>query len=358
MTQPRNIPDEGNWAWRPPAERLPEVRPLKLPDGYVTELYVYRPPAGAPQHELPVIYIHGVQSHPRWYARSAVALADAGHVVYQPSRRGCGRNTEARGVASSPDQLFADVEALLDVVRAETGAERVHFVAVSWGGKFLAACLSRRPRLAAAAESLTLVAPGIVPQVKPPMGIRFGQGWLLRAEVGYPLLAAVLAVVALAAMPCHHGLRCLGITGALVFLILMFVNRLVRHVLARRMYPVPLGSADTFTDNPVLQRYLDEDTDSVRTVIGHFSVASWYMDRMVRRGRRGSLPMPTTLILARGDRIIRNDATRRLVERLTDGRADVVELDGGHTLEFGEDPTTFLSALVASMRTANQGGDA
>jgi len=58
--------------------------------------------------------------------------------------------------------------------------------------------------------------------------------------------------------------------------------------------------------------------------------------------------MPTTLLLAKRDRIIDNAATRAVVERLTAHRAVVQELDAAHVLEFEPDPQPFYAALAAA----------
>jgi len=61
------------------------------------------------------------------------------------------------------------------------------------------------------------------------------------------------------------------------------------------------------------------------------------------------LTMPTTLLLARQDRIIDNAATRRTVGRLTAGRAVVEEFDGAHTLEFEQETGPYYQALAAAL---------
>ena len=71
---------------------------------------------------------------------------------------------------------------------------------------------------------------------------------------------------------------------------------------------------------------------------------------MLAAADEGVLEMPVTLILSARDRIIDNDAVRRLVGRLTAARADVRELSGAHTLEFEPDPNDFHAALLAACR--------
>ncbi|MBS3821905.1 MAG: hypothetical protein KGY81_09110, partial [Phycisphaerae bacterium] len=59
-------------SWTPPPDREPQQAMLALPDGYQTPVTVHEPPAAVPRR-APVVYLHGIQSHPGWFYRSAVA---------------------------------------------------------------------------------------------------------------------------------------------------------------------------------------------------------------------------------------------------------------------------------------------
>ena len=74
------------------------------------------------------------------------------------------------------------------------------------------------------------------------------------------------------------------------------------------------------------------------------------LDRMVHRGGRGTLNVPTTLMLAERDRIIDNAATRALVARLTGGGAVVETFDAAHVLEFEPDTTAYFEALARALQ--------
>ena len=65
--------------------------------------------------------------------------------------------------------------------------------------------------------------------------------------------------------------------------------------------------------------------------------------------KAGSLSLPTTLLLARRDRIIDNAATQAIIHRLTAGKAKVEELDACHTMDFEPDPTAFYTRLTAAV---------
>ncbi len=272
---------------------------LELPDGYVTGAHVYtRETAGAGD---PVVYLHGIQSHPGWFSGSAAHLAANGHAVLMPTRRGSGANTAARGDARSAEQLLEDVAACCRLAMARFAAPRVALVGVSWGGK-LAAAFCLRQWQGVHVGSLTMVAPGIAAKVDVPLGKK-------------------LAI----------GLALLGRPGT--------------------MFDIPLSDVSLFTDNPAMREYLANDPHRLHRATGRFLFASRRLDAMLK-APRGSLTVPTTLLLAERDRIIDNAATRRAVANLTAGKARVAELPAAHTIEFEESPEAFHAALLAAMDTA------
>jgi len=280
-------------------DRLPRRDGLVLPDGYETAVHVYAVPAGVARR-APVVYLHGIQSHPGWFVASAAALAGAGHPVYQPTRRGSGANREDRGHARSADQLLDDLAAACRFALDDSGAARFHLVGVSWGGKLAAAFL------AAGAEgldvaSLTLVAPGIAPRVDVSVGVKLA--------VGLSLLCC-----------------------------------------PRRRFDIPLSEVELFTDNEAMRRYLRGDRHRLHRATGRFLYVSRCLDRLLRRAPRGAISGPTTLVLASRDRIIDNARTRAAVDRLADEETRVVDLPGAHTLEFEEDPTPLFDVLQDAAR--------
>ncbi|MBN1942850.1 MAG: alpha/beta fold hydrolase [Phycisphaerae bacterium] len=297
MTQPRPIPPS---AIPPPPGRSPERKFLRLRDGYETSVYVHRPPAGAPEGKLPVLYAHGIQSHPGWFYGSAMALASAGHTVYQLTRRGSGDNPAARGDCPHRAQLLDDVRMNMEFLLAEEKTELVHLLGVSWGGKLLAALLARDETPQRHVKSLTLIAPGIVP----------------RADVQFRVK--------------------IRIAGSLL-------------VHPDALYDIPLGDVSLFTDNEPMRRYLADDAFGLHQATARFLFESRRMDQDVHRAKAGSIPCPTTLILSKRDRIIDNAKTRAVVEKLAGEKLNVVELDGSHTLEFEPDPAEFFRHVVEAV---------
>ncbi len=263
---------------------------LVLPDGYETLLLRHRGPG---PDRPPILYVHGIQSHPGWFVGSAQALARCGHEVFQVTRRGSGAAPGPRGDAASARQLLADVTSAGRFVLEETGAAELALLGISWGGKLLAAwALEAELPLA----SLTLVAPGIVPRV----------------SVSLPTKLAIAAA---------------------------------RLCLPGRYFDIPLNDPALFTDNPTMREYLRNDSLRLHRATARFLVASAVLDRRLARAPAGAIRAATTLILARRDRIINNAATRAIVERLTGGRAEVVELDAAHTIEFEPEPARFHELL-------------
>jgi alpha-beta hydrolase superfamily lysophospholipase len=187
-----------------------------------------------------------------------------------------------------------DVAAAADLARRETGAA-VHLLGVSWGGKLALACTGRRPDLYA---SLLLSAPGIVPKVDVTLASKVRVG------------------------------KCL--------------------MLGREMEPfrIPLEDPHLFTETPDRVRYIAEDPQSLRHLTARFMFESRRLDGLARDAAR-TVRVPTLLCLAGRDRIIDNEATRRLVYGMAARRRVRVYEAAHHTLEFEPDPEAYFADLAA-----------
>lgn len=282
--------------------RPPQRLVCALGDGYGTSVY-YHAPAG-PQVRLPVLQMHGIQSHPGWFVGSAAALAAAGYPVYQVTRRGSGDNERARGHARSWTQLVDDVAVACRFALTHAGATRLHLVGVSWGGKLLAAFAARAPRPEVA--SLTMIAPGLASRVDAPLGDKLA----------------------------------------------MFASLLTAP---QRQFDIPLADVRLFTDNLDMQEYLRCDRQTLHQATARFFYVSRCLDWMLALyALRAAITVPTTLLLASRDRIIDNARTAQLAGRLTAGRCVVRELDGAHTLEFEPDPGPLYAALLAALEESGR----
>lgn len=272
-----------------------EVRELRFSDGAATRVWRLRREGGCPG--LPLLYLHGIQSHPGWFVGSAQALARAGWDVYLLTRRGSGTSAAPCGDAPSADRLMTDLDELTELLLHQTRAETLAAVGVSWGGKWLAAWLAGGR---AAVSAATLVAPGIAPRVD--------VSWTTKLAIAGSLLCC-----------------------------------------PTRRFEIPLGDPELFTDNPEMQRYIASDDASLRRATARFLYASRKLEDRLRRSPADAISTPTTLLLAETDRIIDNDATRRIFEKLAPSRDRTHTLSGAHTLEFQPDPQPFYEALVSSL---------
>lgn len=277
----------------PPSGQWPDRELLRLSDGYETGVFRHRPET---RSDLPpVLYLHGIQSHPGWFFRSAAKLAENGHDVFQVTRRGSGANRTDRGHARSAGQLLKDVETAVEFIVEQTGCQCVALAGVSWGGKLAAAyCASSDTK---AVCSLTLIAPGIAARVDVSAATK------------------------------------LKIAGCLL-------------TRPRAEFDIPLDDPELFTDNEPMREFLGTDRLALHRASARFMYASRRLDRMISRAAEGAVSMPVTLILSDDDQIIDTRAVDRIVTRLTGGRAETVTLSGKHTLEFQADPADFHEALL------------
>ncbi|MFP4105293.1 MAG: alpha/beta fold hydrolase [Phycisphaerae bacterium] len=272
----------------------PEERQILLPDEYGTSVWMH---AGRNADRLPVLHLHGIQSHPGWFVGSCSHLAGRGYSVYQLTRRGSGNNRRGRGHADSPDQLLDDLQHIVEAVLAETDAEKLHLVGVSWGGKWAAAWLTARAEAQSKIASLTLSAPGISPLVDVSTGTK------------------------------------LRIAGSLL-------------VASRKRFPLPLDDPKLFTDNPPMRDFIAEDPLALHEATARFLYVSRKMDEMIGRASEGQLQLPTSLILAETDPIIDNGQVEQVVRRLSADEPQVVTLPGCHTLDFEPDPSEYYRTLT------------
>jgi len=277
-----------------------EFRPYQTADGTALPMWLWRPATAAPglSPDGPpptVLYLHGIQSHSGWYEASARYLAGRGVAVFQVDRRGSGRDTaHERGHVDRAETWLADVAAAAETARRQTGARAVHLLAVSWGGKVALAAAAHRPDLY---RSLVLSAPGLVPRVD--------LGALMKVRVG----------------------ECL-VRGR-----------------ERTRFPIPLRDPALFTANPERRRFIAEDPLALHEVTARFLYESRRLDAMVRRAVQ-VVRVPTLLCLAEHDRIIDNEATRRLIYAMTARRRVRLYPGAHHTLEFEPDPAGYFADLV------------
>lgn len=260
----------------------PELQTWSLADGYPARVRCWAA-RGAARGVL--VYLHGIQSHGGWYEWSGSLLADCGWAVAMPDRRGSGRNERSRGDVDRWRTWVGDVQTVAAHAQRHFAVERVGLVGVSWGGKLAAACA----RSSTAFDRLLLIAPGLFPAVRLPIGQRLAVVWSL-------------------------------LTGR-----------------GGRLHAIPLNDPALFTANPQGERFIASDSLKLTHVTARFMIESLRMDRWLLRSSAASPRGPAGLVLAEADRIVDNPRTEAWMRR-TYPAATIEYLAGAHhTIEFEAD---------------------
>jgi len=266
-------------------------------DGY---RWKYREYPATGQAKGIVVFIHGIQSHGGWYEYSCTRFADTGYNVYFLDRRGSGMNERVRGDAPSFRRLLDDIAEFLtalprSVSRGHTTARLPVFLAgISWGGKLAVALERRHPGLV---DGLILMCPGFYAKVRPTLWQRVG----------------------------------------------IFFARLFRP---RKLFPIPLSDPELFTASPRWQQFLRDDPLQLHQATSRLLIESLRLDGYLRFTPK-YVHVPTLLLLASEDRIIRNEATREFVGKFATQDKTIIEYAGAHhTLEFEPEPNKFIGDVA------------
>ena len=257
-------------------------------DGYRLWARVWDGQPGPPAR---VVMLHGIISHGGWYLRTGRYLAESGMQVHLLDRRGSGLHLDRRGDVDHWQQWPADVERYIDALPP---GPPVVLAGISWGAK-LAVAIARRRRVPLA--GLGLICPGLLAYQTP--------GRIKRTL-----------------------LRALG-----------------RGRLGDARARIPLGDPGLFTDDPAWRDYIRTDPLTLRRVTLRFAREDLWLTRLATR-TDPQLQLPTLLMLAGADRIVRREPTRQLVRAMTSGRAEILEYPGAaHTLEFDAAAPHYTSDL-------------
>jgi alpha-beta hydrolase superfamily lysophospholipase len=261
-------------------------------DGYCWQYRAY-PAVGESRGIL--VFVHGIQSHGGWYEHSCTKLSDMGYHVYFLDRRGSGMNAQDRGDAPGFRRLIDDIAEFLTALprTASRGRLPVYLAGISWGGKLAAALERRHPGLI---DGLILMCPGFYAKVRPTLWQRLA----------------------------------------------IFFSRLFRP---RKLFPIPLNDPELFTASPTWQQFLRDDPLRL-----HFATARLLIESLRLDGYLSFTPkyvhVPTLLMLAGEDRIIRNEPTRDFVGKFATQDKTIIEYSGAHhTLEFEPNPENFIADL-------------
>jgi 2-dehydropantoate 2-reductase len=214
-----------------------------------------------PQGDFPpekaVLLLHGVESHSEWFEDVAPYLVNKGFSVYAPDRSGWGKSPGLRGHMES----YENAMNLIDCVSEELHKthKEIHCSGLSWGGKFALYAALRRPYLF---DSLTLIAPGLVPQ-------------------------------------CQMAL------GKKIFIALNIITGN-----GKGMVKLPINDEEFTSKNDKLG-YIKSDNYRIKSVSSSFCLESLKMDKFIEE-HINQLRIPAQLLLAGNDKIINNAATSKL----------------------------------------------
>jgi alpha-beta hydrolase superfamily lysophospholipase len=257
----------------------------------------YRVIRASPERHV-LLYLHGIESHGAWFLRAARGLAARGCTTWLLDRRGSGLNRDGHddhdGDAESAEVLLEDVRRF----RAHAGLASVVLVGLSWGGKLAVAAALDEP---AGVRALVLITPGLVPRVD------------------LSLRNKVRALASLAGG--GHA-------------------------------PIELPiEPEMFTRTPRWLDYIEHDPDRLTAVTARFLLASRTLDRRLR-DNGAALTAPVLLLLAGRDRIIDNDRTLALLQRLCRAGLRVSRYeDSTHSIQF-DDTTRLVHDVGAFLEEA------
>jgi len=274
-------------------EAIVTIDTFTASDGYVLRFRRYEPP-GEPRGI--VVSLHGIQSHGGWYEYSCNKLKAAGYRVLFCDRRGSGLNENARGDTPSFGRLLDDLAEFLRSPVVRNGGRHVpiFLAAVSWGGKLAVALQRWQPGLV---DGLILLCPGLFPQVGLPVPKRIGILW-------------------------------------------------ARLISPMRTCPIPLDDPDLFTASPRWRAFIRTDPQSLHQATARFLVESVRLDGYLRAAPK-YVSVPTLLLLAGQDRIIRNDTTHRFFHKFATADKNVITYpEAHHTLEFEPDRDRFIAEIL------------
>ena len=138
-----------------------EDKTLETKDGLALRGHEWTPLAEA---RGTIVVVHGLGEHIGRYAHVAAFLVGRGWRVVGYDQRGHGRSDGGRGRLNAPDDLFADLAAVVDAVRAEHSGPLV-LLGHSMGGlvaaRFVAGAMAPRAEWSRPVDALVLSSPAL-----------------------------------------------------------------------------------------------------------------------------------------------------------------------------------------------------
>lgn len=249
-------------------------------------------PYGLENTGLPVIMLHGLESHSAWFAQSASHIASLGHPVYGMERRGSGHSKGPRGWCGDFQDLVSDIGALAEHVLDQHGTKQFHLLGHCFGAIPATAYACAHPdRL----HSLILATPALYTIAEPPLSDKLKVLWA-------------------------------ALSGS------------------RQNISVPL-KAEWFTDKSEYLDFIRND----RLSLHEASARIYWETARARRfihSKEDALTMPVFMGLAGEDRICDNRRDREFFARTPSAKKHCAEYPGAvHILEFSDQKQAFFSDL-------------
>lgn len=260
-----------------------------------------------------ILCLHGIQTHAPWFGPLAQNLRRQGWTVIAPDRRGSGANTNLpyrKGHTKGAKELLDDLDAQMKLTREEAGGKPVLLLGTSWGSNLAGAWLN---------SSSEPLPDGFI-QLVPATRSQFDPNPVDR------LLVASLNLVAKA--------------------------KTTKVPFDPELY-LPPG----LTPSPAIRSWKILETDSpickggngtllVEPTFGTLQ-AGLNLNHRVRRLYVNGLPVPTLVIQATGDQIMKNNESWEAISASDreSGLATRVLLNGGHGLQL-DDPNGVTDAIL------------
>ncbi|MEN8128462.1 MAG: alpha/beta fold hydrolase [Planctomycetota bacterium] len=247
---------------------------------------------------IPVLMIHGLQSHSGWFVQSAYYIASLGLPVYQIDRRGSGLSSEPRGHAASYDDMVNDILTVAKHAMEQHGVDKIHLLGHCFGAIPSTAFACRYPEIL---QSLILCTPAIYTQT----GVYFGETMqILESELTH------------------------------------------KH----KYIPIHINP-DQFTDSEKYLRFIRGDKLTLKQVTTalYFQVplARHYINKNIKQ-----ITMPVFMGMAGKDTICNNSKNGTFFNEIPSQRKMIVTYERAkHILEFSHDRDIFFNDLAAWFST-------
>lgn len=269
------------------------IRSYTGADGKELDYIVYLPHPASKR--VAFVYLHGIESHAGWFDLAANLLETEGYPVYCLDRRGSGINRDNRGFPTGhcPKEidLTEDVHRAITTIRAESEAEKIYLIGLSWGGKYAVAYDILHP---GSVDGLVLITPGIMPKVD----LRFCEKLAVARDI-------ILS--------------------------------------PERRHRIPI-EPEMFTATPQFLEYIRNDPLRLHKVTASFLWQSRNMDKLLAHGQPQA---PMIVFLAGKDRIIDNEKTRDFLAKHQERGIQIIEYeDQTHSIQL-DAPKRLIADILA-----------